>query len=540
MTESPNFAGASREDAVLPEKCDAVVIGAGHNGLVAAGYLARAGHRVAVVESGERLGGMTTSGPFIPEAPNHIVNPCAVDIISMLHSQIFRDLELKKYGLEIIKPDPAYVYLHPTGETLALWKDPNKTAAEIARFSPGDAKEFLGFIELLDALVAAVLPVMGIDFGRPDLRALGRSARAAWAHRDKFNDLLALLTNSATTAVDERFESEIVRGALTNLAAGAGHVDREGSGLGFLLLILLSRVGVGRPVGGMQALTNALVSGLEAHGGVAQANAAVVEILHASGKARGVRLADDRVIEANTVVSTCDPTVTLVDMVGGDVIDRKTRARLEHSSSNGMGCGPFKIDMALSARFEVPHHRRDDDVDLRVPTLLIGTDECVRKAFAEASTGAVPADPALWIVAPTAADSSQAPEGQDVLYLYDIAQPVSPQGGWDANRDTAVDRIVSKTCDYLSPVKEVEIGRMVETPEDFGRRLNVRNGCITHLDMGLLRAGPLRPTVGLGTGKTPLEGLFIGGSSTHPGGGVTGLPGRTSAERALRFLKKNR
>jgi phytoene dehydrogenase-like protein len=522
----------------LPEKCDAVVIGAGHNGLVAAGYLARAGRKVAVVEAGDRLGGMTTSGAFIPEAPGHIVNPCAVDIISMLHSQIFKDLELRKHGLEIIKPDPSYVYLHPTGETLALWKDPKRTAAEIAKFSPGDAKEFLGFIELLDALVAAVLPVMGLDFARPDIKAVWRSAKAGFKHRKKFSDLVSLLLNSATTAIDERFEHEITKSAMGQIAAGAGPIDREGSGLGFLLLILLSRVGVGRPIGGMQSLTTALVRGLEANNGAVQANAAVAEILHANGKTQGVRLADGRVIEAPSVISSCDPIVTLVDLIEGDIVDRKTRARLEHSSANGAGSGPFKIDMALDAQIATVRHRRDDDVDLRIPTLLIGDYDCVRNAYAQAAKGEVPDDPALWIVAPSAADQTQAPVGQESVYLYDLAEPVAPAGGWDVHRDTAVERILSKTGEYLAPLKEAEIGRLVETPEDLGKRLNVRNGCITHLDMGLLRSGPFRPTVGLGLGKTPLKGLFLGGSATHPGGGVTGLPGRTSAERTLRFLAK--
>jgi phytoene dehydrogenase-like protein len=389
MTATP-IQPAERD--TLPDVCDVVVIGAGHNGLVAAGYLARAGLKVAVAEAGERLGGMTTSGPFIPEAPGHTVNPCAVDIISMLHSQIFRDLELKRHGLEIIKPDPSYVSLHTDGETLALWRDPKRTAAEIEKFSRNDARAFLEFIELLDALVAAVLPVMGIDFGRPDLRALYASARAALRHRKKVGDIFSLLTSSAATAVDERFEHPVVRGAIMNLAAGAGPVDREGGGLGYLLLILLSRVGVGRPVGGMQALTTALVAGLRAHGGRVETNAPVAEILHAGKRVRGVRLVDGRTIEARAVIATCDPTVALLDLVQGDVVDRKTSARLRHSSANGMGSGPFKIDMALNARIRAVQHVREDDVDLRIPTLLVGTAECVRNAFATAARGEVPED----------------------------------------------------------------------------------------------------------------------------------------------------
>jgi phytoene dehydrogenase-like protein len=122
--------------------------------------------------------------------------------------------------------------------------------------------------------------------------------------------------------------------------------------------------------------------------------------------------------------------------------------------------------------------------------------------------------------------------------VYSVAAPVRPREGWEAARAVAVDHILTKLGKYIGPLEEAEIGRLVETPEDLGNRLRVRNGCITHIDMGLLRAGPLRPTVGLGLGQTPLEGLFLGGSGTHPGGGVTGLPGRTAANRTLRYLKK--
>jgi phytoene dehydrogenase-like protein len=515
-----------------------VVIGAGHNGLVAAGYLAKAGLSVAVVEAAEAPGGMTASGPLIPEAPGHIINSCAVDIISMLHSRIPAELQLREHGLRMVKPDPSYVSLHPDGSSLAIWRDNARTAAEIERYSRGDARAFLEFTDLLDVMIGAILPVLGVDFGRPDPKALWASAKVAVKNRTRLGDIVALLTGSATAATEERFEHPVTKGALVNLAAGAGPVDQPGSGLGFILLALLGRVGAGRPIGGMQSLTNALVASFRASGGVLATGAPVAEILHAGRRVRGVRLEDGRVVEARSVVATCDPWVTLRQLVPEWIVDRKTVARLDFAPANGTGSGPFKVDMALRAQIAALGHNRPDDVDVRMPTMLIGTEESVRESYAAAARGELPDDPAMWVVAPTGVDPTQAPEGQEALYIYSLAAPVHPREGWDALRPPAVDSILAKLGKYIGPLDEAEIGRLVETPEDLGARLRVRNGCVTHIDMGLMRSGPLRPTIGLGTGKTPLEGLVLGGSGMHPGGGVTGLPGRTAAVRTERYLKK--
>jgi phytoene dehydrogenase-like protein len=224
--------------------------------------------------------------------------------------------------------------------------------------------------------------------------------------------------------------------------------------------------------------------------------------------------------------------------VADGVVDQKTAARLDFAPANGTGSGPFKIDLALREQIAVLHHARPDGVDLRLPTLLIGTEDSVRASYAAAARGELTDDPAIWVVAPTGVDPSQAPEGQESLYVYALAAPVRPRAGWAADRQRAVAGMLGTVGEYIGPLEGAELGRLVETPEDLGHRLRVRNGCVTHIDMGLLRAGPLRPSVGLGTGKTPLGGLVLGGSGIHPGGGVTGLPGRTAAGRAARYLKR--
>jgi len=288
----------------------------------------------------------------------------------------------------------------------------------------------------------------------------------------------------------------------------------------------------------MQSLTNALVTSFRAAGGMLTTASPVAEILHAGRRVRGVRLEDGRVVEARSIVATCDPWVTLRRLLPEGIVDRKTAARIDFAPANGTGSGPFKVDMALRAQIAALQHTRPDDVDVRMPSLLIGTEESVRESYAAAARGELPDDPAMWVVAPSGVDPTQAPEGQESLYIYALAEPVHPHQGWDALRAPAVDGILAKLGKYIGPLDEAEIGRLVETPEELGARLRVRNGCVTHIDMGLMRSGPLRPTIGLGTGKTPLDGLVLGGSGMHPGGGVTGLPGRTAAIRAKRYLKK--
>jgi phytoene dehydrogenase-like protein len=522
----------------LPDDVDVAVIGAGHNGLVAACYLAKAGLRVTVVEACSTPGGMTASGALIPDAPRHIINSCAVDLISMLHSQVPHDLDLKGHGLKIVKVDPSYVSLAPDGESLALWRDPRRTASEIAAYSRADGAAFLEFMNLLDRVITLALPIMGTDTARPPARLLMKTAREGFRHRASLSDIVALLSGSASMAVDERFEHPVVKGALLNLAAGAGPVDLPGSGAGFLLLALISRVGVGRPIGGMQSLTAALIRCLESYGGSVVTDAEVTEILHSGARCRGLRLRDGREVQSRAVVSSADPWTTLRTMVTGNVVDRRTAARLDHSSSNGTGSGVLKIDLALSAQARAINHERTDDVDLRRPTLLIATEESVRDSYASAARGELPDDPAVWLALPSAEDPSQAPDGQDSAYIYSLAAPVAPREGWVRLRRPAVESVLGKVSGYVQPLEQAELGRIVETPEDLATRLRTRNGCITHIDMGFFNTGPFRPTVGLGLGKTPLEGLFLGGSGTHPGGGVSGLPGRTAAQRTARYLKK--
>ena len=211
---------------------------------------------------------------------------------------------------------------------------------------------------------------------------------------------------------------------------------------------------------------------------------------------------------------------------------------MRHIPSNGSGAGAMKVDLALSGRLALSRHQqqRTDGLDLRRPACLVGTPEGNRRAFARSGAGLLPArdDLALWTVVLNALDPSQAPDGQDSLYVYCPAVPVQPDGGWKDLEEEAAQSVADRVAQFYDGAAGLEIGRWVETPERAAQRTGATNGCALHVDVTLLRSGGLRPALGLGPGREPVAGLHLGGAGSHPGGGVTGLPGRLAARQILR------
>lgn len=526
------------EESVGSSDFDVAIIGGGHNGLIAGNYLARRGRRAIVIEAAPALGGMTTSGNFFPEAPDHVMHPCAVDVIMMNATTIVRDLQLEQYGYRAVPPDPPYAHLHSDGAVVALWRDPVRTAENIRRFSSHDASAYLEFAELLTTLCSIAGPAMNLQFNRPDLSNLSKAGRGVVRGRKRLADIVGFAAVSALQVVDERFTHPAVRSALMGMAASAGPVDKPGSSLAFLLLGFLHTSGITRPIGGMAALTQALSRSFTGHGGQISTGLAVEEIEFVGNAVRGVRLEDGTSVSARAVLSTADPYTTLKSLMPEGALDLATTARVDHIPANGDDISPFKVDLALSSRVTVPNHELQG-VDLRTPVLMLGTVEEVLDSFAVAAKGEVPENPAMWVCVTTGADPSQAPPGQDSVYLYPLAMPLNPGAGWAQLSSTAEKATLSMASRFVSGLDEFEISRLVETPTMLAERTRARNGCLAHVDISLMRTGPLRPAWGLSGYATPFKGLFLGGAGSHPGGGVSGLPGKLASSRVDRYLAKS-
>ncbi|HEY3851068.1 MAG TPA: NAD(P)/FAD-dependent oxidoreductase [Steroidobacteraceae bacterium] len=519
---------------------EVVIVGAGHNGLVAGTYLAKAGRRVLILERGPKLGGMTSSGFMIPEAPGHVVTPCAVELIFVRATGLIEEFDLPRYGLRTVDPDPSYVYLHPDGNSIAVFRDPRRTAEDMARLSRADGKAYLEFAKLLDALVDIGLPVMLNDPGRWKIGDLLKMIGALIRNRRLRDQLSALTAGTADQIACEWFEHPASIALLTGIAAGAGPIDDDGNAAAYMIFGMLHRVGVGKPIGSMQSFSNALGSAYAAAGGSLQLNSTVAEILIEDGKARGVRLEDGSIVKARVVLATCDPR-TAFQLATPTAIERRMRVRMEHAPAGRANVVPFLANVAMSGPLRLRRHqeRRTDGADLNKAVGLMGTPDEVRDSFAFAKRGEIPPRHAVSMTPLSNGDPTQAPPGQSLAYIYLPAAPVVARGGWPAARDRVMESVLAQVGEFYEGFDR-EIGRFVEAPPDRAARLNVTNGCVTHIDFASSRTGSKRPAYGMGGTAPVVPGFFLGGAGIHPGGGVSGLPGRISASRVLRYLRSAR
>lgn len=520
---------------------DVIVIGAGHNGLVAACYLAKAGLDVLVLESRELVGGCTTSEALVPEAPDHLLGPCAADIITMRASTIAADLDLARFGYREADIDPAYVALGPEGDSLGVFRDPARTAADMRRFSARDAATFLDLMGDFEHVMGAALPMMATNPARPDGRALLAAARSAALHPRSFARIARLATSTAAEAVEAHFEHPIVRAAVGQIANYGSPITGEGTGANLMLLGVVARCGMGRPIGGMGALPDSLRRCLEHHGGAVRCSAPVEQAIAANGQIVGVRTTAGEEIPARAVLAATEPWLALNTILPGGLLSDRHAARAAHIPATNDGCSHFKIEMALRGRVELSRHAaaRPDGLDLRVPSHCVGTLEQICDAIRAAQSGKVP-DPIPFTSALlTGADPSSAPEGQDGLTLWSGWMPWDPPQGWASLKPQVERAFAAHAAEYYDGIEELEIGRWVADPTEISEAKSLRFGNVYQVDLCLTRMGPLRPALGFGGYRTPVPGYFITGGGSHPGPSVSGIPGQQAARVVARSLAKD-
>jgi len=514
---------------------DALIIGAGHNGLVAACYLAQAGLDVAVLEANDWIGGCTSTAAHIAAAPNHMINPCAQDFCLLRMSTVIDDLKLREYGYREVLVDPAYVAPLPDGETLAFWRDPVITAQELARFDRRDARAYLRFAEMQEAALLAGIPFILNDPTKPPAEAIKAAIRSGVRHPRYMAEVAKMVMGSAAEAIDARFRHPLVRGGLLSLAAVGAPVTHKGSGVNALFPSLVRHAGVARPIGGAQILPDALHACLTAHGGEVLREREVTAITVTGRRASGVQTSAGETFKARVVISAMDPRKTLAELLpAGQLPDRIASRVAEIPSENG-GAAYLTTHLAYSGRLDYGRlqRKRHDDIDLRNTALLCGSFEEMVDAVEAATSGRLPDPMPFAAVLPTGPDPSQAPEGQDTLYLWAGWAPRNPPDGWGALTKQAGQVMVDQAARYIDGIHELEIGRFVEPWPVLEQRTRVPNGNPYYVDLLLARNGPFRPAFGLGGYTTPVEGLFLTGGGTHPGPSVSGIPGQLTARKVL-------
>lgn len=524
------------------DRYDAVIIGGGHNGLVAGFYLARAGIRTLILERREIVGGCCVTEEF---AAGYRASTGAY-VISMLREPVWRDMRLAERGIEIDSAGPS-LYGFPGGERLLLGDDIAAAQAEVARFSAADARALPAFEDDLARLADVVGPLMDTTPPDPghvapgDLPGLLKLAGVARRHRARVNDALFLFATSATQYLGERFSSDVMMAALGWHAINDSIAGPSTPGTAYVLLHdhAAEQAGGGlRTWGfvrdGIGRVTEAMADAAREAGAEVRTGADVTRVVVEGDAATGVELADGSVIGAERVLSNADPLRTFFGLVGEGLLPDRFAASLRNYRCQGTS---VKINLGVDRLPEVtgmPSGRQPYQGGIMEFGGFIAD---MDRAQHEARTGQPGSDPHIEVCIPTFHDPSLAPDGKHVLTIDINSQPydlAAAEGTWDELRDGVADQAIATLEDYMPGLSDSILEREVLSPLDLERLLGITGGHALHGDMSFDQLFSLRPVRGHADYRTPIENLYLCGAGTHPGGGVSGANGRNCAREVIR------
>jgi phytoene dehydrogenase-like protein len=527
---------------------DAIVIGAGHNGLTAAAYLARAGLSTLVLERRDIVGGCCVTEEI---APGCRVSTTSY-VASMLRPEVISDLRLADQGLRMIPCDPAIQVPFPDGQVVPWWVDRARAQQEFSKISAKDASRFVQVDDLLKKLARYLQPFFmepppEVDTstmkGWADMFRVGKRFRGISSAQ--ISQLVSFLTGSLGEFLDHNYESEKIKTMfLANSVYGKhGGPYQPGTAIG-LLFHLLSGGGhelqgfCGHVMGGMGSITQALAAAGKKLGVEILTSASVARVEVRDGRARSVILEDGMELRARMVLSNADPKRTFLKLVDTKELPEDFLFAVRAIKMAGP-CAKVNIVLAEEPMFEGTSPQAT--ALERTFYTLVPSLEFAERCYDIAKFGEIPEQ--LWVdcVVSSNADDSLAPPGKHILTCFVQYVPYHlREGNWDEKRELLGDRVVKKIAEYAPNVPGAIVARQVLTPLDLERTYGLTEGNIFHGDLRLEQLFFMRPVPGWSQYRTPIAGLYLCGAGAHPGGGVTGAPGRNAAHQALRDWKKGR
>ena len=506
-----------------------VIVGAGHNGLVAAGYLARAGLNVTMLERRGVVGGAAVTEEWFP---GYQIGTCSY-VCHILQKKVIDDLELRKYGFHVYPIDPSRVHPFPDGRVITFWHDDAKTTEEIRKLSPRDADAWPEWAEFWHRAVRILSDYYLAP--PPSLSQLTERFRREGEERL----LETLLTVPLRDLVERHFVSDEVRAMVSAGAPDVGNLSAPGSAYVMALYRYSAfrddteNYGIVR--GGMGGITQSMARSAEARGVSIRTGAEVRRILTENGRAAGAELAGGEVVDADVVISNADPKRTFLQLVDGADLDDEFVAEVEalktESASAKFLCALRELP-DFSGYLGSEHDPKHVAMIALCPSI-----DCSEKSWNDAKNGRVPDTPIIMVQIPSVYDETAAPEGHHVLSMWVFfVPPHIKDGSWAEERQRFGERLIDEVTRYAPNFRDAIVDWTLLTPEDIEERIGLTDGNIRHVDMIPQQMMSRRPLPGWSDYRTPVQGLYMCGAGTHPGGEVTGAPGHNAAHVVLEDL----
>ena len=522
---------------------DSIIVGAGHNGLVTACYLAKAGLKTLVLERREIVGGGAITEEFHPgfrcSTLDHTAGPLSPQVVS--------DLNLSQHGLEFIRPEVRVLSLAADGGHLCVYNDTGKTVSEIEKFSSKDAKSYPEFISSFSRIGSVIAPILAMtppSIDRPTANEAWQFGRIGLAFRglgkkDEYR-LLRWVPMAVADLAAEWFDTELLRGtvAARGISGNFAGPWSAGTSLGLLLQAALDSNPISPALfvrGGMGGLTQAMAAAAAASGVEVRTNAEVARIEVGNGGPAKVILANDEELQARAIVSNADPRSTFLKLVDPVELEPNFLLKMRNYRAKGTTA---KINLALDG---LPTFSGVDTEKLKGRIHLGPEIDYLERAFDASKYGEFSKEPYLDITIPSLSDSSLAPDGKHVMSIQVQFAPYKlKEGDWNSRGQEFADTVINHLSTFAPGLKDLIVAGQVITPLDLEETYGLNGGHIHHGEQTLDQFFTFRPLIGFAQYRTPLNRLYLCGAGTHPGGGVTGMPGANAAREVVKDFKSGK